>query len=59
MGEPSEFEVLVAADKMPPCPICGKPLRTPFAPVVFFAHGMAALAHDECRSKLIEGTVNR
>jgi hypothetical protein len=45
----NEYEALVPADKMPPCPICGKPLRTPFVPMVFHAHGMAALAHDACK----------
>lgn len=54
MSEPNEYEALVRADQMPPCPLCGKPICVPPAteadrPMVFHAHGMAALAHDGCR----------
>lgn len=56
MSEPNEYEALVPADKMPPCPICGKPIRE--APntreemlMVFRAHGMVALGHDECKPR--------
>jgi hypothetical protein len=55
-AEPNEFEAIVPAEKMPPCPICGKPIFVPSsyskpALMVFHAHGMAALAHDGCRPK--------
>lgn len=47
--KPSEFDALVPAEKMPPCPLCGRPIRAPEDRLmVFRAHGMAALAHDEC-----------
>lgn len=56
MSERNEFEALVPAEKMPPCPLCGKPIRVPPATredhlMAFHAHGMAALAHDGCRPK--------
>lgn len=51
-SEANDFDALVSADKMPPCPLCGKPLHVPMIypamPMVFFAHGLAALAHDSC-----------
>lgn len=53
---PNEYEALVSLDKMPPCPLCGKPINVPATKdedrlMVFQAHGMAALAHDGCRPK--------
>jgi hypothetical protein len=61
IDKPSEYDAAVPAEKMPPCPICGRPLRMP--PVsdadrllVFIAHGMAALAHDGCRVEGKPGT---
>jgi hypothetical protein len=59
MSEPNEFEAVVPADKMPPCPLCGRPIIAPPPTradtlMVFWAHGMAALAHDGCRPKVIE-----
>lgn len=59
MSEPNEYEALVRADQMPPCPLCGKPIMDAITDtdqahwrlMVFRAHGMAALAHDRCRPK--------
>lgn len=51
--QPNEFEAIVTPEKMPACPICGKPIRE--VPdregqlMVFRAHGLVALAHDGCR----------
>jgi hypothetical protein len=52
--KPSEYDAVVPANEMPPCPICGKPINLPPAIdadrlMVFFAHGMAALGHDGCK----------
>lgn len=54
--KPSEYDAIVPADKMPPCPICGKPIVAGSDPyqvrdrvMLFIAHGMAALGHDGCR----------
>lgn len=54
--KPSEFDSLVMADEMPPCPLCGRPIEVPPAtdadrPMVFIAHGRAALGHDGCRPR--------
>jgi hypothetical protein len=43
------FEALVPPEKMPPCPLCGKPILKGQLPMAFIAHGMVALAHDDCR----------
>lgn len=50
----NEYEAVVSPEKMPPCPICGKPINVPAKTdadrlLVFVAHGMAALAHDGCK----------
>lgn len=53
----SEYDAIVPLEKMPPCPICGKPIRVPAQRddpfedrlMIFFAHDQAALAHDGCR----------
>jgi hypothetical protein len=53
--KPSEYDTVVLASKMPPCPICEKPIRACALDakgdrvMVFIAHGMVALAHDGCR----------
>lgn len=47
--EPNDFEAIVSKEQMPNCPLCGFPLALPFKPMVFVAHGRAALAHDQCR----------
>lgn len=52
--KPSEYDAIVPPDKMPPCPICGKPITVPFQTrdeelMVFIAHGRAALGHDGCK----------
>jgi hypothetical protein len=50
--KPSEYDAVVSADKMPPCPICGKPINAPAPNVVgdrvmlFIAHG-----HGSARSR--------
>lgn len=57
MSEPNEFEPLVSTEKMPPCPLCGKPILVEPQTrenriMVFRAHGKIALAHDGCRPKV-------
>lgn len=55
MGErPSEYDAVVPLEKMPPCPICGRPILVPpkidaNRLMVFVAHGHAALGHDGCK----------
>lgn len=50
----SEYDAIVPLEKMPPCPICGKPIRVPVQRdeerlMIFIAHDQAALAHEGCR----------
>lgn len=52
-AELNEFDALVPAEKMPPCPICGLPITVEPRTyenriMVFHAHGLIALAHDSC-----------
>lgn len=52
--KPSEYDAVVPIDKMPPCPICGKPITVPPKTaaerlMVFIAHGHAALGHEGCK----------
>lgn len=52
--ERNEFEALVTLEQMPNCPLCQKPMYVgpkQKTPMVFVAHGRAALAHDSCRPK--------
>lgn len=49
MGESHTFELKVSKAGMPDCPLCGKPVQEGDRPMVFRAHGLAALAHDACR----------
>lgn len=44
--KPSEYDAVVPADKMPPCPICGRSITENDRIMVFIAHGLVALGHE-------------
>lgn len=58
--KPSEYDAIVPIEKMPNCPICGKPITVPATTpedqlMVFMAHGRAALGHNGCRFEYERG----
>lgn len=49
--ETNEFELRVSALQIPPCSLCGRPIRVDQRVMIFRAHGLVALAHEDCREK--------